>query len=138
MICIGRNYHAHIVEMNNAVPTEPLWFDKPMSSLLAPGSPFRIEPGQDDIHHEIELGVVIGMRGKNIRPEDVLKHISGYFLGIDFTNRTVQQLNKKAGADWCMAKGSNNFAAVSEFIHKSAIPDLNNVEIDLKNNGETK
>lgn len=139
ILCIGRNYRAHIAELNNNMPTEPLWFDKPMSALLEPGAPFRLSPGihEGSIHHECEMGVVIGMRGKNIRPEDALKHVAGYFVGIDFTNRKQQQQCKNAGADWALAKGSNDFAAVSEFIHKSAIPDLSNAEIELTCNGET-
>ena len=93
---------------------------------------------QDEVHHELEMGIVIGMTGKDIRPENALKHIAGYFVGLDFTNRKLQRLNRDSGADWCMAKGSNEFAAVSEFIHKSAIEDVSNVEIELTVNGETK
>jgi len=67
-----------------------MWFDKPMTSLLKPGSPLKLVPGlHDDIHHEIELGVVIGMNGRNIKPENALKHIAGFFIGLDFTNRSL-------------------------------------------------
>ena len=66
IFCIGRNYKAHAAELNNALPTEPMWFDKPMSSLLLPGEPFVMKPEFDDIHHEVELGVVIGMAGRHI------------------------------------------------------------------------
>ena len=90
ILCVGRNYAAHISEMNSAKPEkgEVLWFDKPMSSLLLPGEPFRIN-SNDEYHYEVELGVVIGMRGRYIRQEDALKHVGGWFLGIDFTNRTL-------------------------------------------------
>ena len=67
-----------------------MWFDKPMSSLLLPGEPFVMKPQYGEIHHELELGVVIGMPGRHIRVEDALKHIGGYFVGIDLT----QQLKK--------------------------------------------
>ena len=87
IVCIGRNYHAHISELNNSLPSEPMWFDKPLSALLTPGQALRIHAHQTNIHHEVELGVVIGMRGRNIRPENVHKHIAGYFLGVDFVNR---------------------------------------------------
>ena len=126
-------------ELANDLPTEPMWFDKPMTSLITPGKPFTLVRAiHDVVHHELEMGVVIGMRGKDIRPENALKHIAGYFVGLDFTNRRLQQLNKNSGADWCMAKGSNEFAAVSEFIHKSAIEDVSNVEIELTVNGQTR
>ena len=88
--------------------------------------------------HEVELGVVIGMRGRNIRPENVHRHIAGYFVGIDFCNRVLQQASRKNTTDWCLAKGADEFAAVSNYVHKSAIPDPNNVEIEIKINGETR
>ena len=88
ILCIGRNYLKHIAELNNDLPTEPMWFDKPMSSLLLPGSTLTLK---GDTHYEVELGVVIGMRGRNIKPENVQKHISGYFVGLDFTNRSLQR-----------------------------------------------
>ena len=94
IICVGRNYHAHIAELSNAAPKEPLWFDKPMSSILLPGENLKWLPSYKDIHHEIELGVVIGMTGKNIEEKECMKHISGYFLGIDFTNRALQNTCK--------------------------------------------
>ena len=86
---MGRNYHAHIKELNNKAPAEPIWFDKPMSSLLLPGESFKWLPQYKDIHHEIELGLVIGKGGKDISEEDCMDHIQSYFLGIDFTNRAL-------------------------------------------------
>ena len=139
IICIGRNYRAHVAEMSEDLPTEPMWFDKPMCSLLPPGKPLKLVPGlHDNMHHEIEMGIVIGMRGRSIRREDALKHVAGYFVGVDFTNRTLQRLNKDTGADWVLAKGSNDFAAVSDFIHKSAVADVGNVELELQVNGQTR
>ena len=61
-----------------------------MSSLLLPEEPFKASAfGEGDIHHELELGIVIGMKGKDIRPEDAMKYVAGYFIGIDLTNRTM-------------------------------------------------
>ena len=107
--------------------------------MLAPGQPLKLsgEEGQD-VHHEVEMGIVIGMRGRNIRPEDVHRHIAGYFIGVDFCDRVMLGLNRDAKADWCIAKGSNGYAAVSEYIHKSQIEDCGNVEIELTINGETR
>ena len=118
MLCIGRNYHAHIAELNNTAPSEPLWFDKPMSSLRLSGSTLSFS---SETHHEVELGLVIGKRGKDIKPENALKHIAGYFVGIDLTNRAAQTTMKNAGADWCIAKGPDGFAIISDFVHKSAV-----------------
>ena len=116
-----------------------MWFDKPMSSLLLPDEPFKASSfGVGDIHHEVELGVFIGMSGRHITPENAMKHVAGYFIGIDFTDRTLQSQNRQHGADWCLAKGADSFGAVSECVHKSAIPDPQNIEIGLMINKEMK
>ena len=113
-----------------------MWFDKPLSSLIMSGATFKLPEGRnDDIHHEVEMGVVIGMRGRNIKYENVSKHIAGYFIGIDFTNRTLQRDNCVVKGDWPLAKGSNQYAAVSEFVHKSAVKDIKDVDVELKING---
>ena len=68
-----------------------MWFDKPMSSLLEQGKPFPLlsRYGDEDIHHEIEVGVVIGTQGKDIRKEDAMNHVCAYFVGNDLTNRKL-------------------------------------------------
>ena len=78
------------------------------------------------------------MRGKDIKKENAMKHIHGYFVGIDFTNRTLQNLNRDFGTDWPMSKGSNGYAAVSDFVPKSAVLDATNIDIQLSINGVTK
>ena len=139
MICIGRNYHAHIAELNNTTPGSPLWFDKPMSTLLLPEETLNLQRDiHPDIHHEVEVGIVIGMQGRNIKSENAFKHVAGYFVGLDFTNRILQGVNKKSGADWVLAKGTNQFAAVSEYVHKSAVVDPSNIDVKLTINGETR
>ena len=77
---MGRNYHAHIAELNNKAPPEPMWFDKPMSSLLLPGESLKWLPQYKDIHHEIELGVVIGKGGKDISEEESMDHVDKHDL----------------------------------------------------------
>lgn len=78
------------------------------------------------------------MQGRNIKPENAFKHVAGYFVGLDFTNRVLQGLNKKSGGDWCLAKGTNQFTAVSEYVHKSAVEDPANIDVQLTINGETR
>lgn len=90
------------------------------------------------MHHEVELGIVIGMQGRAIKEADAMRHIAGYFIGLDFTNRDLQQFNASTGGDWPLAKGANSFAGVSDFVHKSELPDPANIEIELSVNGETR
>ena len=141
ILCVGRNYHAHIKELNNATPGQPIWFDKPMSSLLLPGENLRwLDHYKDtDIHHEIEMGVVIGKGGKDIPEAESLDHIEHYFLGIDFTNRTLQGVQKADGADWgCLSKGADTFGSISDFVDKSKVKSWDDLEIELAVNGQTK
>lgn len=136
IICIGMNYYP---EKAGEIPTEPLWFDKPMSSLLLSGETLTLQPGiHEHINHEVEVGIVIGMQGRNIKREHALCHVAGYFIGLDFTNKIKQLDNVKKGCDWALAKGVDGFAGVSDFVHKSALPDPRNIYFELKINGETR
>ena len=109
-----------------------------MSSVLLPGEPLRLPSHFTKVVHEVELGVVIGMTGKNIQARHALDHVAGYFLAIDFTNRGLGMMFKKDGAPWCLQKGSDGFAAVSDIIDKSILSDPSNVKLNLKNNGVLK
>ena len=109
----GIAYNVGHVEERDKVQ---VWFDKPLSSVIFDKEPLKLPNSFDKVFHEVELGVVLGMQGKNIHPDDVKKHISGYFLAIDFTNRGLGAQFKKDGAPWCLQKGSDGFTAVSDFI----------------------
>lgn len=92
----------------------------------------------DEIHHEVELGIVIGKEGKAIPESQVLDHIGGYILALDMTDRVAQQKAKKAGLPWSIAKGFDTSCPVSEFIPKDKIADPQNVDLWLKVNGEMR
>jgi hypothetical protein len=66
IICIGRNYNAHVKEMNSEMPREPLFFIKPDSALLRNNDPFFIPEWTKEVHHEIELIIRINRRAKNV------------------------------------------------------------------------
>ena len=76
------------------------------------------------------MGVVIGKSGKDIAEEESLNHIESYFLGIDFTDRTLQEKCRAEGADWgSLGKSADTFAAVSDFVDKSEVEDCGDLEI---------
>jgi acylpyruvate hydrolase len=60
---------------------------------------------ENEVHHEVELGVLIGKKAKNANASDWLSYIEGYFVGIDFTDRDIQGIAKKNGTPWAIAKG---------------------------------
>jgi len=83
-VAIGRNYMNHVKELGNTAPKEPFFFLKPTSSYLANGGTVELPKGEN-IHHEVELGVVIGKTARNVRAADAMKHVAGYNLAIDMS-----------------------------------------------------
>ncbi|GJJ68341.1 acylpyruvate hydrolase [Entomortierella parvispora] len=137
IVAIGRNFADHAKELGNAVPKSPFFFLKPSSSFIGAGESIEIPKGCE-VHHEVELGVVIGKEGRDIAAKDADQYIAGYTLALDMTARNLQEAAKKAGLPWSAAKGFDTFTPVGEFIPKEKIPDTNNVDLSLKIDGVTK
>ncbi|KAF9286075.1 hypothetical protein BGZ68_003272 [Mortierella alpina] len=137
IVAIGRNYSEHAKELGNAVPTAPFFFLKPTSSYITNGQSIEVPEGCE-VHHELELAVVIGKDGRNIRAEDANGYISGYALALDMTARNLQQQAKEKGMPWSAAKGYDTFTPIGEFIPKDQIVDHDNVDLLLQVNGVTK
>jgi len=137
ILAIGRNFAEHAKELNNAVPKEPFFFLKPTSSYLANNGKVEIPRGCI-VHHEVELGVVIGRNGRDISESQADSYIAGYALAIDMTARNIQDQVKKKGLPWSAAKGFDTFTPISSFIPKSAIQDPHNINLWLKINGAFK
>lgn len=137
IICIGKNYAAHAKEMKSAVPSEPVFFLKPDTSLLQKGHDFYLPDFTNNLHHEIEVVYKVGKMGKHIAPEFALKYISEVGIGIDFTARDLQDKAKEKGLPWEIAKAFDNAAVVSnEFIPISEIT-TGNIDFHLEVNGKT-
>ncbi|KAJ4501604.1 putative mitochondrion protein [Lentinula lateritia] len=137
ILAIGRNYDAHIKELGNPPNAEPWFFLKPTTSYLRNGGTVLIPEGVQ-MHHEIELGVVIGKDGKDIKREDWEQYVAGYALGIDMTARNFQQLVKAKSLPWTSAKGFDTFCPISDFIPKENIKDPMNLVLWIKINGEER
>lgn len=113
IICIGRNYAEHAKEMNSDVPTEPVFFMKPDTSILKNGSDFYYPDFTKDLHHECELVIKIDKNGKNIAEKFADKYYSSMSLGIDFTARDLQAECKSKGLPWEKAKSFEHSAPIS-------------------------
>ncbi|KAG0362165.1 hypothetical protein BC939DRAFT_399526 [Gamsiella multidivaricata] len=137
IVAIGRNFSEHAKELGNAVPKAPFFFLKPTSSYISNLQPIEV-PAGCEVHHEVELGVVIGKDGRDIPASEAHKHIAGYTLALDMTARNLQDVAKKAGLPWSAAKGYDTFTPVGELIPKEQIPDTNNVDLKLTIDGITK
>ncbi|KAI1320673.1 hypothetical protein EDD11_010206 [Mortierella claussenii] len=137
IVAIGRNFSEHAKELGNAVPKSPFFFLKPTSSYISNGQSIEVPQGCE-VHHEVELGVVIGKEGRDIPAKEAGHHIAGYTLALDMTARNLQELAKKSGLPWSAAKGYDTFTPIGELIPKEQIPDTNNVDLKLKIDGVVK
>jgi acylpyruvate hydrolase len=135
IICIGRNYAEHAKELNNPLPTSPVFFMKPETSLLTRNRPFYYPDFSTDIHYETELVLRICKVGKNISERFAHTYYDAIGLGIDFTARDLQQKAKAKGLPWEPAKAFDNSAPISEFVPVSELTDVHNLEFKLLING---
>ncbi|XP_046362356.1 acylpyruvase FAHD1, mitochondrial-like [Haliotis rufescens] len=138
IICVGRNYSEHAAELGNPVPKKPILFLKPTTAYVTAGDTVKIPKGCSSLHHEVELGVVIGEKACDVAEPDAMKHVGGYVLALDMTARDFQDEAKKKGQPWTMAKGFDTSCPVGEFIEKSKIPDPSNVQLWLKVNSDKR
>jgi 2-keto-4-pentenoate hydratase/2-oxohepta-3-ene-1,7-dioic acid hydratase in catechol pathway len=134
IICVGRNYRDHAKELGNEVPTEPLLFFKPPSSLLAPGAVVRMPAASQRVDFEGELALVIGKRTSRFKADgDWRSAIRGYTLANDVTARDLQ---KKEG-QWTRGKGWDTFCPVGPFV-SSDIDPAAGVTLETRVNGELR
>lgn len=136
LICIGRNYAAHIEELANERPSEPVVFIKPDSAILPKEQDFYIPEFSKEIHYEVEVLVKIKKVGKHIDPKFAPSYYDEISLGIDFTARDLQSKLKSKGLPWEKAKGFDGSALIGKWVEKSEFKDLNDLEFSLLKNKE--
>jgi len=137
IICVGRNYTAHIEELQNEKPEHPILFLKPDTAILLKKQPFFIPDFSDDVHHEVEILVKITKVGKHIDRKFAHKYYDEIGLGIDFTARDLQSQLKEKGLPWEKAKAFDGAAVVGNFMPKDSFKDVNDINFSLKKNKET-
>ena len=138
IVCIARNYSEHIKELNNAKPKRPIFFIKPNSALLNQGKRILLPEFSSNIHHEIELAVVIGKNGHAIPEEKVEDYILGYAVALDLTARDLQTEMKDGGYSWEMAKAFDHSCPISSIRLKEDVPSIENLNIEFFINNELK
>lgn len=136
LICIGRNYAAHIDELKNERPTEPVVFIKPDSAVLPKEQDFYIPEFSNDIHYEVEVLVKIKKVGKHIATQFAHTYYDEIGLGIDFTARDLQSRLKAKGLPWEKAKGFDGSAIVGKWISKNMYETVDKLGFSLLKNGE--
>jgi 2-keto-4-pentenoate hydratase/2-oxohepta-3-ene-1,7-dioic acid hydratase in catechol pathway len=142
VIGIGRNYAAHAAELGNDLPTEPLMFLKPNTSVVGPGDPIYYPPQTQNLHFEGELAVVIGRICRDVPVEQATDVIHGYTIANDVTARDLQ----KGDVQFTRAKGFDSFCPLGPWIETDLDPHdfaegrsvQTHLNGDLKQDGSTK
>ena len=138
ILAVGMNYAEHNKELNNSfLPTEPVIFSKPESSLNRDGKPFFVPDFAERFDYETEIVVKINKLGKNIAERFAYRYYDELTVGIDFTARDLQEKLKEKGLPWDVCKGFDGAAAIGEFVNKSELPDIQNLNFRLDVDGRT-
>src|ERR1019366_9270286 len=134
ILCVGRNYTAHIREMNNEIPVEPLIFAKPPSSLLASGGQIVRPKLSQRVDYEGELGFVIGRRCHKMKESESAKdYILGYTVVNDVTARDLQKNDNQ----WTLCKGFDTFCPFGPTIHREVDP-ASRLQVQTRVNGQLR
>lgn len=118
IVCIGRNYRAHIEELGHQVPAEPLIFLKPPTALNGPGQPIRLPRASRQVEHEAELALVIGERLSGASEASAARAIFGLTCFNDVTARDIQRKE----VQFTRAKGYDTFACVGPWVQTELSP----------------
>jgi len=124
VIAVGRNYAAHAREMGNAAPDAPFFFLKAPSCTAGPGEPIVIPFDiVGEVHHEAELGVVLGRRGRRIPSDRAMEFVAGYCCANDVTARNEQRALQEKKLPWFGGKNADTFLCLGPVVPASAVPD---------------
>jgi 2-keto-4-pentenoate hydratase/2-oxohepta-3-ene-1,7-dioic acid hydratase in catechol pathway len=136
IICIGRNYLAHVKELDNDLPTKPMFFMKPETALLPAGEDFPYPDFSQKVHYETELVLRICKSGKAIDEKSASEYYDAVTVGIDFTARDLQSECKTKGHPWEIAKAFDCSAPMGSFKRISTLKHSEDIAFGMKLNGK--
>lgn len=136
ILAIGRNYADHAKELGNAIPDEPVVFQKANSSIIGPGESIVLPTAIGQVDHEGELLVVIGTGGRDIALDAALKHVAGYSIINDVTARAKSKALQAKGYPWFLAKCRDTFGPIGPVVvAASSLAEQFPLTIDVTVNG---
>lgn len=138
IVCVGRNYVEHAHELGNEVPERPVIFLKPTSAVIYSGDEIKYPSFSNEMHHEVELVLMISKNIKDANLDEAEKAIAAYGVGLDLTLRDLQSKLKQKGHPWTIAKCFDTSAVFSDFIMKEDYKLTLNEEIFLSVNSEER
>lgn len=132
VVAVALNYRAHAAEMKKAPPAEPLFFLKPSTAVVGPGDAVRLPPESREVHHEAEVGLVLGRRLTRATPEEARAALFGVTGVVDVTARDIQ----RAQGHYTRAKGYDTFCPIGPVIACGLDPT--DLGVKLRLNGQTR
>jgi 2,4-didehydro-3-deoxy-L-rhamnonate hydrolase len=133
-IAVGLNYADHAAETGAAIPKEPILFNKAPSCIVGPHDDVTIPKGSAKTDWEVELAVVIGSRASYVSERDALKHVAGFCVCNDVSEREYQQ---ERGGQWMKGKGCATFGPLGPWlVTPDEIADVQKLDMWLDVNGE--
>ena len=136
IVCVGLNFRDHAAESGMALPTEPVIFFKATSAIIGPNDDVIIPRGSEKTDWEVELAIVIGAKASYVDESAALRHVAGYVLHNDYSERAFQL---ERGGQWVKGKSCDTFAPLGPFIATpDEMSDVGNLAMWLTVNGERK
>jgi 2-keto-4-pentenoate hydratase/2-oxohepta-3-ene-1,7-dioic acid hydratase in catechol pathway len=136
IICLGLNYRDHAAESGAPIPRDPVLFSKYPTALVGHGEAIVLPSVSHEVDYEAELVIVVGRRGRHLRPDEAPAYVAGYTVGHDVSARDWQL--KKDGKQWMVGKTFDTFAPVGPvLVTADEVPDPHRLPIRLRLNGQT-
>jgi 2-keto-4-pentenoate hydratase/2-oxohepta-3-ene-1,7-dioic acid hydratase in catechol pathway len=135
IVCVGRNYVAHAAEHGAEVPSEPLLFLKPPSSVIGPGAPIVLPELSTQVEHEAEVGLVIGTRCRRVSEQEAWRYVLGVICANDVTARDLQRSDNQ----WTRGKGFDTFCPLGPWIETGLTEQqVCRLQLTCRVNGEVR
>ena len=136
IVAIGLNYRLHAQEAGMAIPQEPIFFLKAISSICGPNDDTVIPKGSRKTDYEVELGIVIGTRASYVSEADARKHVAGYCVVNDVSEREFQL---ERGGQWTKGKSADTFCPIGPWlVTADEVPDPGKLQLWTEVNGERR
>ncbi len=136
VVAIGLNYRLHAQEAGMPIPTEPIFFMKAISSICGPYDDVIIPKGSQKTDYEVELGIVIGTRASYVDITDAKKHIAGYCVVNDVSEREYQM---ERGGQWTKGKSCDTFCPLGPWlVTPDEVGDAGRLQVSTEVNGERR
>ena len=136
VVAIGLNYRLHAQEAGMPIPQEPIFFLKATSSICGPNDDTVIPKGSQKMDYEVELGIVIGSRASYVSEADAAKHVAGYCVVNDVSEREFQM---ERGGQWTKGKSADTFCPIGPWlVTADEVPDPGKLQLWTEVNGERR